>query len=49
MIDDDGFLAEFEACRWPIEQWHHQQHIKLAYLEFVPKTGFFSFNAKQLR
>ena len=32
MIDDDTFLAEFEAGRWPIEQWHHQQHIKLAYL-----------------
>lgn len=32
MTDDDQFLAEFEACRWPLDQWHHQQHIKLAYL-----------------
>ena len=32
MTDDDQFLAEFEACRWPRENWHHRQHIKLAYL-----------------
>jgi hypothetical protein len=32
MIDDEAFLAEFEACRWPMDQWHHQQHFKLAYL-----------------
>ena len=32
LIDDDAFFAEFEACRWPMDEWHHQQHIKLAYL-----------------
>ena len=32
MIDDESFLAEFEACRWPLEQWHHREHIKVAYL-----------------
>src|SRR2546423_15349095 len=32
MIDDAEFLAEFEACRWPLEKWHHRDHIKLAYL-----------------
>jgi hypothetical protein len=32
MITDDQFLAEFEAGRWPLDQWHHQQHIKVAYL-----------------
>jgi hypothetical protein len=32
MTDDEQFLAEFEACRWPLEQWHHRQHIKVAYL-----------------
>lgn len=32
MNDDEKFLAEFEACRWPHAQWHHQQHIKVAYL-----------------
>jgi hypothetical protein len=31
-VSDEAFLIEFEACRWPLEQWHHQQHIKLAYL-----------------
>jgi len=29
---DEQFLAEFEACRWPLDQWHHQHHIKVAYL-----------------
>src|SRR5689334_15290662 len=31
-MDDESFLREFEACRWPLEQWHHREHIKLAYL-----------------
>lgn len=32
MTDDETFLAEFEACRWPLSKWHHRDHIKLAYL-----------------
>ncbi len=32
MTGDEQFVAEFEACRWPLEQWHHQQHIRVAYL-----------------
>jgi hypothetical protein len=32
MTDDDKFLADFEACRFPLDQWHHRQHIKVAYL-----------------
>ncbi len=32
MTDDEKFVAEFEAGRWPLEQWHHRDHIKLAYL-----------------
>jgi len=32
MTDDEKFLADFEACRWPLEQFHHREHIKLAYL-----------------
>src|SRR5580658_3819133 len=32
MSDDDTFLAQFEAASWPLEEWHHQQHIKVAYL-----------------
>ncbi|HVU39263.1 MAG TPA: hypothetical protein VHC95_13090 [Opitutales bacterium] len=32
MTEDEKFIAEFEACRWPLDQWHHRDHIKLAYL-----------------
>src|SRR5262245_45050332 len=32
MTDDERFIAEFRAQRWPLEQWHHRDHIKLAYL-----------------
>jgi hypothetical protein len=32
MTEDDTFLAEFEAQRWPLERWHHRDHVKLAYL-----------------
>ncbi len=31
-MDDEGFLAKFEAGQWPLEEWHHRQHIKVAYL-----------------
>jgi hypothetical protein len=31
-VTDDEFLNTFEACRWPMERWHHREHIKLAYL-----------------
>ena len=26
------FLREFEAGHWPLEMWHHRDHVKLAYL-----------------
>lgn len=32
MTSDESFLQQFEAGLWPLEQWHHEQHIKLAYL-----------------
>lgn len=32
MTADETFLAAFEAQRWPLEHWHHRDHIKLAYL-----------------
>lgn len=32
MTDDETFLSEFEACRWPLSEWHHRDHVKLAYL-----------------
>ena len=32
MSDDETFLREFEARRWPLDRWHHRDHIKLGYL-----------------
>ena len=32
MLDDETFLAQFESAAWPLEEWHHKQHIKVAYL-----------------
>jgi hypothetical protein len=32
MVDDETFLKEFEAATWPLEQLHHKEHIKVAYL-----------------
>jgi hypothetical protein len=32
MTDDEMFIAEFESQRWPLDKWHHRDHIKLAYL-----------------
>jgi hypothetical protein len=31
-ISDEDFLAEFESTDWPYLEWHHRQHIKVAYL-----------------
>lgn len=32
MTDDETFLRDFEARRWPLEKWHHRDHVKIAYL-----------------
>lgn len=32
MSDDEAFIRKFEACEWPHEDWHHKEHIKVAYL-----------------
>lgn len=32
MTSDATFIKEFEAQRWPLERWHHRDHIRLAYL-----------------
>lgn len=32
MATDAEFLRLFEARRWPLERWHHRDHIRLAYL-----------------
>jgi hypothetical protein len=31
-MNDDAFLKLFESAEWPLNQWHHRQHIKVAYL-----------------
>ena len=31
-MDDDTFLKRFEAAEWSADQWHHREHIKVAYL-----------------
>jgi hypothetical protein len=32
VLDDETFLSRFEAGTFPLEQWHHREHIKVAYL-----------------
>jgi hypothetical protein len=31
-MDDAEFLRRFEACDWPHSDWHHREHVKIAYL-----------------
>jgi transketolase len=31
-VSDANFLAQFESATWPLEDFHHRQHIKVAYL-----------------
>ena len=31
-MSDDAFLAAFESCAHPLDQWHHREHVKLAYI-----------------
>lgn len=31
-MNDEEFLKQFESSTWPLEEWHHKQHIKVAYL-----------------
>ena len=32
MLDDEAFLAAFEAHALPLDQWHHLDHIRVAFL-----------------
>ncbi len=32
-MDDETFLKQFESAAWPKAEWHHRQHIKVAYLD----------------
>ena len=31
-MDDETFIAAFETQAFPLEEWHHREHIKIAYL-----------------
>src|SRR5262249_36622405 len=31
-MHDVNFLRQFEDCSWPLEEFHHREHIKVAYL-----------------
>jgi len=31
-MNDDEFLQRFESCTFPHSEWHHREHVKLAYL-----------------
>src|SRR5436305_2102248 len=31
-MSDAQFLAEYEALTWPEAEWHHREHVRLAYL-----------------
>jgi hypothetical protein len=31
-VDDQSFVEAFEAQGFPLEKWHHREHIKIAYL-----------------
>lgn len=31
-MTDEEFLKEYECLTWPQDQWHHREHVKLAYL-----------------
>ncbi|HYM06576.1 MAG TPA: hypothetical protein VEU11_08450 [Terriglobales bacterium] len=32
MLDDDALVEEFESCRLPASQFHHADHIRLAWI-----------------
>lgn len=39
MKNDREFVELFELQQWPLERWHHRDHIKLAYL-YLLSDGF---------
>jgi hypothetical protein len=56
-MDDESFLRDFEACNLRAEDWHHREHIKVAYLLLMRfplevaigrmRTGLQALNAAQ--
>lgn len=39
VTDDEAFLARFEGKAIPLSEWHHREHIRVAYL-YVRRYGF---------
>jgi len=46
-MSDEDFVRAFEAQRWPLEQWHHRDHVRLAYL--LLRAGSFEQAGQRLR
>jgi hypothetical protein len=56
-MDDDSLLREFESCSLQISDWHHREHVKVAYLLLIRfpfevaigrmKAGLQALNAAQ--
>jgi hypothetical protein len=32
VLSDEEFLQQFESTAWSVQEWHHRQHVKVAYL-----------------
>ncbi|MBL8880104.1 MAG: hypothetical protein JNG88_13380 [Phycisphaerales bacterium] len=47
MTSDAEFVRDFEEQRWPLDRWHHRDHVRLAYL-FL-RDGRFEQAAGRLR
>ena len=44
-MDDSTFIGKFESAAWPMDEWHHREHIKIAYL-YLLAEGFDNALAK---
>ena len=56
IVNDDAFIARFEQQGFSLDQWHHREHIKIAYLYLLQspldeaterlKSGIKALNAR---
>lgn len=47
MPTDVEFLQQFESRAWPLSEWHHRDHVRLAYL--LLREGTFEQAAERIR
>ncbi len=47
MATDAEFVRLFESQAWPLAQWHHRDHVRLAYL--MLREGTFEQAAERIR